>query len=247
MAKLPKNWERRLVELAAVHGVTDFLMRGRLTKAESKVFYTILNKIGKPAARTTGSTAVRLGGTALRVGKTIALRHPVLTAGAIAYYTYKNRDEIADLVEQGYEIVQPAVQPIVDPIVSAGKFAYETAEAAGVYDRPPGITTGGFGQALGERLGLPQMPKRKKSKFNKAVSAAMKAVKASTKGGKKGVIKAPKSTFKAVSKAVSKVNKGAKVSTKGITGIAARAARKVLGKKKKPTRRTKGYTIKVNK
>ena len=38
MARLPKNWERRLVELAAVHGVTDFLLRGRLTKAESKVF-----------------------------------------------------------------------------------------------------------------------------------------------------------------------------------------------------------------
>ena len=247
MAKVPKNWERRLVELAAAHGVADFLMRGRLTKAESKVFYTILNKLGKPAARQTAGTAARLGGTALRVGKTIALRHPVLTAGAIVYYTYKNREEIADLAKQGYEIIEPAVQPIVDPIVEAGRFAYETAEAAGVYDRPPGIQAPPFTRPLMERLGLPTMPKRKKSKYNRAVSAAMKAVKASTKGGKKGTIRNPKSVFKTVSKAVSKVNKGAKASTKGITGIAARAARKILGKrKKKPKKRSKGYTIRVN-
>ena len=89
--------------------------------------------------------------------------------------------------------------------------------------------------------------KRKKSKYNRAVSAAMKAVKASTKGGKKGTISNPKTTFKTVSKAVSKVNKGAKVASKGITGIAARAARKILGKpKKKPKKRSKGYTITVN-
>ena len=91
------------------------------------------------------------------------------------------------------------------------------------------------------------LKKRKKSKYNRAVSAAMKAVKASTKGGKKGVINAPKTVFKTVSKAVSKVNKGAKVSAKGVTGIAARAARRILGKpKKKPKKRSKGYTITVN-
>lgn len=88
--------------------------------------------------------------------------------------------------------------------------------------------------------------KRKKSKYNRAVSAAMKAVKASTKGGKKGVISAPKRVFKTVSKAVSKVNKGAKVGKTGITGIAARAARRVLGKKPKKTKKAKGYTITVN-
>ena len=73
--------------------------------------------------------------------------------------------------------------------------------------------------------------KRKvKSKYNQAVSAAMKAVKASNKGGKKGTISNPKRVFSTVSKAVSKVNKGLKPSVKGITGIAARAARKKLGK-----------------
>ena len=201
MARLPKNWERRLVELAAIHGVSDFLLRGRLTKAESKAFYAILNKIGRPAARQTGSTAARLGGTALRVGKTIALRHPVLTAGAITYYTYKNRDEIADLVEQGYEIVQPQAERVRSGVMEAldPQTYREGAEqliATEAYERGP--------------LGIPRRRqpeeilmgrirgKRKKSNYNKAVSAGMKAIKNSTSFGKKGVIKPAQSAFKTV-------------------------------------------------
>jgi hypothetical protein len=243
MAKVPKNWERRLVELAAIHGVTDFLLRGRLTKAESKAFYTILNKLGKPAARTTAGTAARLGGTALRVGKTIALRHPVLTGGALVYYAYKNREELADLAREGYEIIQPqaersfsGIQEALDPQTYIDAYERRREE--------------GYGMGIGrpEAMIIEKLRgKKKKSKYNRAVSAAMKAVKQSTKGGKKGVISAPKRVFSTVSKAVSKVNKGAKVSAKGITGIAARAARKILGKgKKKPKKRSKGYTITVN-
>jgi hypothetical protein len=77
------------------------------------------------------------------------------------------------------------------------------------------------------------MPKRKKSKYNRAVSAAMKAVKNSTKGGKRGKISNPKATFRTVSKVVSKVNKGSKYSTVGIAGIAGRAAKKILQRRKK--------------
>ena len=241
MVKVPQNWERRLVELAAIHGVTDFLLRGRLTKAESKVFYTILNKIGKPAARQTAGTVARAGGTAVRVGKTIALRHPVLTA---AYYTYKNRDEIADLVEQGYEIVQPAVDPVVQPVTKflreevLTRENLERARDRGVIDTPT---------FLPEFIEQYRPSRRKKSKYNRAVSAAMKAIKRSTKGGKKGTISSPKSVFRTVSKAVSKVNRGLRAPTKGIGGIAARAARKIIGKKsKKPKKRGRGYTLKVN-
>ena len=49
--------------------------------------------------------------------------------------------------------------------------------------------------------------KRTKSKFNKAVSAGMKAAKASTSYGRAGVINAPKTAFKAVTKLASKINK----------------------------------------
>ena len=59
--------------------------------------------------------------------------------------------------------------------------------------------------------------KKTKSKFNKAVSAGMQAVKASTSYGKKGTINDAKKAFSAVTKTASKINKGGKVAKKGIT------------------------------
>jgi len=49
--------------------------------------------------------------------------------------------------------------------------------------------------------------KKTKSKFNKAVSAGMKAVKDSTSYGKKGIINAPKKAFKSVVSTASKINR----------------------------------------
>ena len=240
MAKVPKNWERRLVELAAIHGVTDFLMRGRLTKAESKVFYTILNKLGKPVARAGATGLARVPGTI----RFVAMRHPLGAAVALTYVAVKNRKKIAELAGQGYEIVEEVTEPVRTEIAERGQEFLEYTDPGrqqlfeGMQPRPAPIPLPSF---------IEKFRPRKKSKYNRAVSAAMKAVKASTKGGKKGTIKNPKSVFKAVSKAVSKVNKGAKASTKGITGIAARAARKILGKgKKKPKKRSKGWSVTVN-
>ena len=70
--------------------------------------------------------------------------------------------------------------------------------------------------------------RRTRSKFNKAVSAGMKAVKASTSYGKKGQINNAKRAFSAVTKVASKVNQGKKVSAKGVTGTIARAVRRIL-------------------
>ena len=66
-----------------------------------------------------------------------------------------------------------------------------------------------------------------KSKFNKSVSAGMKAVRSSKFYGKKGTINNAKRAFSAVTKVASKVNKGKKVSTKGVTGTIARAVRRI--------------------
>ena len=70
--------------------------------------------------------------------------------------------------------------------------------------------------------------RRSRSKFNKAVSTGMKAVRASTYYGKKGTINNAKRAFSAVTKTASKINKGKKVSTKGVTGKIARAIRSIL-------------------
>lgn len=75
---------------------------------------------------------------------------------------------------------------------------------------------------------LQKSGKKTRSKFNKAVSAGMKAVRSSTSYGKKGTINNAKRAFSAVTKVASKVNKGKKVSRKGVTGTIARAVRKIL-------------------
>ena len=110
--------------IAAGVGVLDFFLEGKLgapvaraIKAGGKAAFT---RGGPAAARFTGATALRAAGTVASVGKTIALRHPVLTAGAVVYYTYQNRDELGGLIEQGYELVQPGLQALADldaPIV----------------------------------------------------------------------------------------------------------------------------------
>ena len=81
--------------------------------------------------------------------------------------------------------------------------------------------------AVGQRIGKAAR-KKVKSKFNKAVSAGMKAAKASTSYGKKGTINNAKKAFTAVTKEASKINKGAKVAKSGIRRKIGLAIKKVL-------------------
>jgi len=87
-----------------------------------------------------------------------------------------------------------------------------------------------------------RVAKRAVSKFNKAVSAGMKAVKKSKFNGKPGKLTNAKRTFTQVTKTASKIAKGKKVSAKGVIGTIARAVRPKL--KKRKTGKTK-MTIRV--
>jgi len=112
--------QRDLAVIAGLAGAADFLAEGRFTAPLARALKTAIRRGGPTAARFTGATALRAAGTVASVGKTIALRHPVLTAGAVVYYTYQNRDELGGLIEQGYELVQPGLQALADldaPIV----------------------------------------------------------------------------------------------------------------------------------
>jgi len=193
---------RRDLEIIALAlGGIDFYLEGALQAPVSRALKAAWGK-AKPAAargamagaRAIGSTAMRGVGTAAIIGKQVALRHPVLTGGAIAYYTYKNREELGDLIEQGYEIIQPKVQ----------EFQSIVREEFAKGPRP---------------IGVPFFPKRKKvkTKFNLAVSRGMKVVKSSTSYGKKGSISNAKKAFSVVTKTASRINKGAKVAKSGIT------------------------------
>jgi hypothetical protein len=218
MVKITK---RDLAIIAGTAGVADFLAEGRLSAPLARALKKSAVAIGKralmtapAAARVTAATLPRLGMTALKVGKTIALRHPVLTAGAVVYYTYKNREEIADLVEQGYDIVQPVVEPVVQETLDITRPARQELMESMMPRRP---ITGKL---------FPAKAERKPSSFNKAVAASMKTVKASTSYGPKGKISNPRKAFSAITKVISKVKKGKKAPTKGILGKVAREARK---------------------
>ena len=123
MVKLTK---RDLGIIAGVVGTADFLLEGKLSAPVARAIKKTATAAAKKAvftapaaARVSAATLPRIGMTALQVGKTIALRHPVLTAGAVTYYTIKNRDEIEDIIREGYEVV--AESPIVQNI-DTGRF-----------------------------------------------------------------------------------------------------------------------------
>ena len=87
-----------------------------------------------------------------------------------------------------------------------------------------------FEQALTDltMVTAPKAKRKVKSKFNKAVSAGMKAVKQSTSYGKKGTVNNAKKAFTAVTKEASRINKGAKIAKKGIRRKIGLAIKKVL-------------------
>jgi len=86
-----------------------------------------------------------------------------------------------------------------------------------------------FEQALTDlTVGVQKKKAKSSSKFNKAVSAGMKAVKLSTSYGKKGIINSPKKAFSVVTKTASRINKGGKVAKSGITRKLGLLMRKIL-------------------
>jgi putative intracellular protease/amidase len=183
--------KRDLAVIAGLAGAADFLAEGRFTAPLARALKTVIRRGGPTAARFTGATALRAAGTVASVGKTIALRHPVLTAGAVVYYTYQNRDELGGLVEQGYEVVQDFAD----------------------------ITRAKFDEGIQPITGLsfPKMPKKRMTKFNSAVKKGMSIVKGSTSYGKKGTINNAKKAFAAVTKVASAASKKKKTPKKGIT------------------------------
>ena len=195
MAKVTK---KDLAIIAGLAGAADFLAEGRFSAPLARALKTVVRRGGPAAARFTGASAVRLAGTAATVGKTIALRHPVLTAGAVVAYTYKNRDELGQLVEQGYEVIQPQVQQV-------GGMVQQGLQTLADLDAP----------IVGVRT--PKFTKKTQTKFNKAVSKGMSIVKKSTSYGKKGTINNAKKAFSAVTKVASAASKKKKAPKKGIT------------------------------
>ena len=201
MVKLTEKQQR---DLLIGLGAADFVTKGKITAKAFDAVMGIARAGGRALYGGTRAAAPMVGRSAFGLARTVgtvALRHPYLTAGAIIYV---NRDQAAELLREGYEVVAEETPGIFERSTSMGT--------------PVDILEPGAGAAV----------KRGSTKFNKAISLGMKAVKRSRNGGKAGKLTNAKKTFSTVTKTASKILKGRKVSNKGVTGTAARAMRKTL-------------------
>ena len=220
-----------LDKLAIGWGVANFLLEGKLERPIQKATKSAITK----AAPAIGRAVIRYGpaavSTAARVTPTGAV---VSTAGLLAI---QNREKIAELAAQGYQVVAPAAQQY----------------AAGVAERaldPETYQMRREGPVLGGDVlmqGITRGKKPKRTKFNSAVKKGMEILKGSTHYGKKGNINNAKKAFTAVTKAASRVNRGLKAPAKGISRKLHTAMTKIIGKKKKTTKKKSKIDITVYK
>jgi len=208
--------------VAAGFGILDFFLEGRLGAPISRALKKAGAAVGTRAlgaAPTVARTIPRLAGTAARVGGTIALRYPYIAGGAAIYVAVKNREQIADLIREGYDVVQelPGAERREDFARDPVGFIRDVHES-----RPPGYGPGGFIRPITGVL-MPKRKSKRRSAYNSGVSKALKALKKSTSYGKRGVLNAPKKAFGFVAKTVSKLMRGKKVSSKGASGVVKRS------------------------
>lgn len=201
-----------LAKLAIGWGVANFLTKGALERPIQSATIKAITKAG-PAI---GRAVIRYGpgvvGTAARVTPTGAV---VSTAALLAI---QNREKIADLAAQGYEVVAPRAQEY-------GAGVVERAMDPATYQEPEPRDL--FPISVVPRFGISKT-KKKLSKFNKAVKKGMSVVKSSTSYGKKGTINNAKKAFTAVTKTASSLNKGGKVAKSGIKRKIGLAIRSIL-------------------
>ena len=192
MVKLTR---REAEYIVATGAAADFLTEGRFTAAVARPVKAAAKKAGAFLGRQFLRGVSRAPATA----RFVVMRHPVALGLGLLYIGITERERIAEAARQGYEIVDEVTAPArervretVDPLLS------EAAEAAArVYPEGPGIRADPrIIDPIISRLGIKRP--RKPSNYNKAVSAGMKAIKASTSFGKKGVIKPAKRAFSTV-------------------------------------------------
>jgi len=193
-----KFTQRDLAIVAGLAGVVDILTEHRFSIPVERAVKKVLGK----ALPIAGRAAVRVPLTMAGTARLIAMRHPVATGLAVAYVAYTEREKIQALLEQGYEIIEPAVDPLLELTAPGRQELFET-----MGPRPAPFLPGVIEQFR---------PKRKPSAFNKAIKAGMLAVKKSTSYGGKGKIKPAKKAFSVVVKLAAAKKKKKKAPKSGI-------------------------------
>jgi len=193
-----KFTERDIAIVAGLAGAGDFLTEGRFSAPVARALKKAFGRAAPVAARGAAAFVPRALGTA----RFVAMRHPYIAAAVITYEVVKNREQIGQLLNEGWQVIQPAVEPVLE-LTAPGR--QELFETMGPRQAPfiPGVI---------EQF----RPKRKASAFNKAVSQGMRVVKKSTSYGGKGIIKPAKKAFSVVVKLASAKKKKKKAPKSGI-------------------------------
>ena len=185
-----------------VDQVIDIATYGRLSQLKGKAFKAVVVPIIRRGVPIAGRAALRSPMTAAGSVRMLALRHPYIAAGAAIYVGYQERERIKQLLDQGYEFVEERL-----PTPSLPPSPAIEGPGSGI----PGVTD------IITSIGMPGISRpRRPSKFNKAVSAGMKAIKKSTSYGGKGKIKPAKKAFSVVVKLAAAKKKKKKAPKSGI-------------------------------
>ena len=214
MARTPT--QKELAAFVVGHGIADFVSGGKLSLIERNAIWKAVKKLGPAGVSATG----RLAGTAAmgaaraipaiaRGARFITMRHPVIFGAVVTYEVVKNREQIAQLAREGWDVVQDAREMRREYIEERPDEFVDLPFIGPV--RPLGVPF------------TPKLAKRRKSTYNLAVSKGMQALKKSTSYGKKGFLRTPKKAFGFVAKTVSKLLKGKKVPSKGASGVVKRS------------------------
>ena len=195
---------KRDLEVAiAAYGLGRILPAGSTRAAVTAAVKGVVRG-GRLIARPTASTVARTG---LGVGRTIAGLSP---AGRV--------------ILGGLTLAEAYDRGLLDAPIETGREAFVEGVAEGIETLSPFMPQSGPPEGF-QGFGK---PKKKPTKHNRAVSAAMSAVKRSKFGGKKGTISNAKTTFGTVNKTISMLKKGRKAPKSGIRGVIARAAKRFV-------------------
>lgn len=161
--------QRNLLIMA---GLADVLVEGRLTKVSVRAAKKILRRGVAPIASAGLRAAPRLAMTGARIGLTVAKRHPVIFAAALAYEGIIHRDQIMEVAEQVSkgefrEALEDIGAPIIGPVAAIKRKVSKSNRAV---KQAMTWLKGGTKASTGAKPGI--LPK---GAFNTAVKAASAA------------------------------------------------------------------------
>jgi hypothetical protein len=188
--------DRRTAEyIIATGAAIDFLLEGKFANPIARAVKTAARRAIPAVGMAAGRAGISVAGSALGASR-ILMANPYILGGTALYVGYQERDKIRSLLEQGYEIVEERLP--TPSLPSPGM--------------PSPVIPG-----VSEIITSVRRPRTKRpSKFNKAVSAGMKAIRKDKAYGGKGQIKPSKKAFSVVVKLAAAKKKKKKAPKSGI-------------------------------